>query len=118
MVLAKCDGIFQQLFRGGNDQLSKGKSLDLKLSQSAVLHTLGRKIYGWQKSFAFCTDSQEFKRLDTDIVSKVSDYEGWIRKKTGPLQAEERMQILGIPSTQKLFENDTGQGLSRVMPPP
>lgn len=101
--------------RGIKELLSKDKPLDSKLSQSAVLHALGRKIYGWQKSFAFCTDSHEFRRLDTDIVSKVSDYEGWIRKQTGSLQAEKRMQILGIPSTEKLFENDTGRRQSRVM---
>jgi hypothetical protein len=95
--------------RGIKELLSKGQPLDSKLSQSAILHTLGKKIYGWEKSFSFCTDSQEFKRLDTDIVTKVSDYEGWIRNKIESLPAMDRMQILGIPSTQKLFENDTGR---------
>ena len=98
--------------------LSKGKQFDPKLSQSAVLHTLGKKIYGWQKSFAFCTDSQEFRRLDRVIVSKVSDYENWIRSRTGSLPARERMLILGIPSAEKLFENDTKRELSRVVPLP
>jgi retron-type reverse transcriptase len=89
------------------DLLSKRKPLDPKLSQSAVLHVLGKKIYGWEKSFAFCTDSQEFRRLDTDMIRKVSNYENWIRRKTESLPAKERMEVLGIPSAEKLFENDT-----------
>ncbi len=104
--------------KGIYELLSKGKPLDPKLPQSAVLHALGKKIYGWQKSFAFCTDSQEFRQLDTDIVRKVSDYENWIRKKTGSLPAKKRMEILGIPSAEKLFEKDTGRAQSRVMPSP
>lgn len=95
--------------RGIKNLLLKGAQLDSKLSQSAVLHALGKKIYGWQKSFSFCTDSQEFRRLDSDIVSKVSDYENWIRKRTGSILAEQRMQILGIRSAEKLFEEDKGR---------
>ena len=100
--------------KGINELLSKGTPLDSKLSKSTILHDLGKKIYGWQKSFAFCTDSQAFRRLDSDIVLRVSNYEGWIHNKTRSLLAEERMQIIGIPSTEKLFETDTGRGRSRV----
>jgi hypothetical protein len=99
------------------DLLSKRKPLDPKLSQSAVLHVLGKKIYGWEKSFAFCTDSQEFRQLDTEIVLKVSNYENWIRRKTKSLSAKERMEVLGIPSAERLFEKDTKQRRSSVMPP-
>lgn len=95
--------------RGIKKLLLKGTPLDSKLSQSAVLSALGQKIYGWQKSFSFCTHSQEFRRLDSDIVLKVSDYENWIRSKTRSLPAEERMQILGIPSAENLFEKDKGR---------
>ena len=36
------------------EALTKGISLNSKQSQSAILDFLGRRIYGWQKSFAFC----------------------------------------------------------------
>ena len=93
--------------KGIKDLLSNGKPLDPNLSQSSALHALGRKIYGWQKSFAFCTDPQEFRQLDRDVFSKVSNYDNWIRDKTRTLSVNKRSEILGVPSAQKLFEQDS-----------
>lgn len=92
--------------KGINELLQQGKELNPKHSRSAVLHTLGKKIFGWQKSFAFCTDAQAFKLVDADVVAKVRDYEQWVQRKTKGLVAEELMHILGIPSTEQLFNSD------------
>lgn len=86
--------------------VARDSQFDRKLSQSAVLHSLGSKIYGWEKSFSFCTDAQAFRSLDSDILSMISDYENWVRSKTKALANSERMQVLGIPSTEVMFNSD------------
>ena len=98
--------------RGIKGLLLEGKTLDPSLARSAVLQALGRKIYGWQKSFSFCTDVQEFKRLDVMVVTKILDYENWIRARTKSLSSEQLMQILGVPSTEKLFLDGSGVSVS------
>lgn len=96
--------------------ISDGKPLDPKLSRSAVLQTLGKKIYGWQKSFAFCTDAQEFKRLDATVAIKIFDYEQWIRARTKALSPDELMEIVGITSTERLFTGDKAKSGFRASP--
>ena len=86
--------------------LKKGTPIDPKLSRSAVLHNLGKKIYGWQKSFSFCSNSQEFRKLDTVISKKVSNYEKWIQSRTSRYSNAQLMQILGIPNTENMYLKD------------
>ena len=83
--------------------LAKGNKLDPKAARSAVLQTTGKRLYGWQRSFAFCTDEQEFKKLDADIAKCVSDYDGWVCRKTRNVDMRKMLEVLGVPSTERLF---------------
>lgn len=83
----------------------RGSKLNPKMSQSATIDSLGKKIYGWQKSFSFCTHGQAFQQLDEYVAKQVSDYQGFIGRtlivSSVPMQ---KMMILGIPSTQQMFD--------------
>lgn len=95
------------------EYIETGKQINPKLSRSTVLYTLGKKMFGWQKSFAFCTNSQAFNRVDKEISKKVGDYEYWIRRTAGHLSNDRLMPILGIPNTTHLFEADKSKRISR-----
>ena len=83
-----------------------GKDLNPKLSQSAVLHTLGNRIYGWQKAFTFCNQRQPFEHLDNYISKQVMDYQWFIHRQLQGSPASTQAMILGIPSTIKMFDID------------
>lgn len=85
--------------------IEQGKALDPGKSRSAVLQSIGRKVFGWQRSFAFCTHVQPFQQLDADLGKKVMDYENWLRRKTQGLTISLKLKVLGIPSTEALFGN-------------
>jgi len=89
-----------------NEYLSNDKRMDSNLSRSSVLHSIGKKIYGWEKSFSFCTSAVEFAALDARIMKVISNYEYWIRRKTKNTPPEILMAVLGVPSTKFLFEID------------
>ncbi|WP_139051927.1 hypothetical protein [Roseibium sp. TrichSKD4] len=95
--------------KGINELIQQGKPFNPKHSRSATLHTLGKKIFGWQKSFAFCTDAQAFKLVDADVAGKVRDYEQWVQRKTSGLPHDKLMPILGIPITELLFKADVAK---------
>lgn len=99
--------------RGINELIQQGKPLNPKYSRSATLYTLGKKIFGWQKSFAFCTDAHAFKLVDADVAGKVRDYEQWVQRKTGGLPNDKLMPILGIPTTEQLFRADVAERKNR-----
>jgi RNA-directed DNA polymerase len=92
-----------------SELIAEGKQFDSKWSRSSVLHTTGKKIYGWEKSFSFCTHHQEFSQLDGKLQKYISDYEHWIRRKTTNISQDMFLQILGIPSTEALFNADQAQ---------
>ncbi|MBZ0218756.1 MAG: hypothetical protein K8F25_19525 [Fimbriimonadaceae bacterium] len=52
----------------------KGGTFPSLQSPSTVLYTLGKKLYGWQKSFAFCDDVTAFDYLDERIAKRVEKY--------------------------------------------
>ncbi|MHC0055839.1 reverse transcriptase domain-containing protein [Actibacterium sp. D379-3] len=54
--------------------IEEGERLDPKLSQSVVLKRIGDQLYGWQKSFSFCTEEREFEALDNHVFKLVTDY--------------------------------------------
>lgn len=87
----------------------RSNGFDFKQSRSHVLYKLSKKVYGWQKSFAFCTESQVFTDIDRDISKKVSDYEHWVSRKTRDVPPEKLMAIVGIPSMRRLFEATKAQ---------
>ena len=89
-----------------NELIQKGKPLDPKQTQSAVLQTIGKKTSGWQRSFAFCTDVQPFRQLDANLAKKITDYENWLSRKVRNLDVADKLMILGIPSAEALhFDN-------------
>lgn len=87
------------------EALTKGISLNSKHSQSATLDSLGRRIYGWQKSFAFCNQRQPFEHLDDYVAKQVADYHGVIVRQLGKADHRVKAMILGVPSTADMFDN-------------
>lgn len=87
------------------DRIHKGKTLDSKHARSAVLQTIGKKIFGWQRSFAFCTDAQPFRIIDEKLAKKITDYERWVSRKILNLGRLEKLRILGIPSAEELYSD-------------
>lgn len=85
------------------EAIRKGGGLDIKFSQSATLDAIGRRLYGWQKAFAFCTDLQPFQQLDDHVATHVLDYQEIVRRRLKGTSAEIHMMVYGIPSTRALF---------------
>jgi RNA-directed DNA polymerase len=72
------------------------------MSRTATLNAVDKKIFGWEKSFSFSTDSQAFKSLD-DYNSKVLlDYDSWVHSHTSKLTPKERLLILGVSNMEGL----------------
>lgn len=86
------------------EALTKGTSLNSKHSQSATLDSLGKRIYGWQKSFAFCNQRQPFEHLDDYVAKQVADYHGVIVRQLGKADHRVKAMILGVPSTADMFD--------------
>ncbi|WP_147405604.1 hypothetical protein [Paracoccus yeei] len=89
--------------------LTKGTSLNSKHSQSATLDSLGKCIYGWQKSFDFCNQRQPFEHLDDYVAKQVADYYGVIVRQLGRADHRVKAMILGVPSTADMFDNTRGK---------
>lgn len=90
------------------EPLTKGNSLNSKHSHSATLNSLGRRIYGWQKSFAFCNQRQPFEHLDDYVAKLVADYHSVIVRQLGKADLRVKAMILGVPSTADMFDNTRG----------
>lgn len=86
--------------------LRHGKSFPASQAESFVLQAIGKKVYGWQKSFAFCNDTAVFKKVDEDMQKKVFDYRNWVLKNIKSAQAETKMQIIGIPQIVEMHTDD------------
>lgn len=82
------------------------KSFDPKLSRSATLDRIGKKLYGWQKSFSYCTSSQVFREIDLKVFEYVTAYDRIIHRITESASSDLRMQALGIPNTEQMFLRD------------
>lgn len=82
----------------------KGGGLNPSRSQSATLAALGKRVYGWQKSFAFCNQRQPFQHVDDFVSSQVVDYQGFVSRQLSKVGPIEKMMILGVPSTAQMFD--------------
>ena len=82
--------------------LRHGKSFSAGQAESFVLQAIGKKVYGWQKSFAFCNDAAMFKKVDEDIQKKVIDYRNWVMKNAKSATPQAKMQIFGIPQMAQM----------------
>lgn len=87
----------------------KGGEFPVLQSPSAVLHTLGKKLYGWQKSFTFCDDVGAFEYIDERIAKRVEKYNQIVGRHTRGLAPSEKAKVYGIPSTASMFNADTRQ---------
>lgn len=85
------------------EALRTQKPLHSKLSRTGTLDSVGKKIYGWQKAFAFCTDDHPFRQLDEFVGKQISDYEAAIGRLLAQSDQATRMMVAGIPSTQTMF---------------
>ena len=88
------------------EALEGGGKLDVKKSQSATLDSLGRKIYGWQKSFAFCNQTQPFQQLDSYVAKQVAAYYEAVSRNLRKANIERQALALGIPSTLEMHKAD------------
>ncbi|SFS41246.1 Reverse transcriptase (RNA-dependent DNA polymerase) [Sulfitobacter marinus] len=81
----------------------KGGSFHSQQSPSSVLHTLGKKLYGWQKSFAFCDDVTIFEHVDERIAKRVEKYNQIVARHTRGLSLSQKATVYGLPSTVEMF---------------
>lgn len=86
--------------------LQQEKALDHKLSQSLVLKRVGDQLYGWQKSFAFCTDAREFEVLDNHVSRVVTNYVQTVQRWTTKVDPMTAARALGLPSAKEQFLRD------------
>ena len=84
----------------------KGGTFPSQQSPSTVLHTLGKKLYGWQKSFAFCDDVTAFEYIDERIAKRVEKYNQIVGRHTRDLSPSEKAKVYGIPSTASMFKRN------------
>jgi len=86
--------------------IKTGEKFDTRLSRSAVIERAGKKLFGWEKSFSFCTDAQSFRILDNDVAQLVHKYEQEIERTLKQATTSVRLQAIGIPSTADIFAAD------------
>lgn len=83
--------------------LIKGKPFHSKRSKTATLDTVGKRIYGWQKAFAFTTDAQPFQQLDSFLEDRILDYEAYVMRMLVKHDKAKQIKVIGIPSTREMF---------------
>ena len=86
--------------------VSGADAFDPQLSRSATLDRIGRKLFGWEKSFSFATDAQAFSHVDAKVAGYGENFEHEVSRILQPASLSVRMQALGIPSTQQLYQRD------------
>jgi hypothetical protein len=86
--------------------LQQAKNFPANHSESFVLQAIGKKAYGWQKSFAFCNEASTFEKVDQDIQKKVLDYRNWVFNNVKSASTETKMQVIGIPQMVEMHMSD------------
>lgn len=86
--------------------LKQGKPFDPSLSQSAVVKRIGEQLYGWEKSFSFCTDTQEFQSIDDHVSRLCIDYTQTVTRTLHKLDQQTAARILGLPSALDQYVKD------------
>lgn len=83
--------------------LDGNERFDPSKAKSATIDRLGKKAFGWQKSFSFSTDQQAFRYIDEQMSALVDDYDQqtsrWLAKADPALRA----RALGVPSMTDLY---------------
>jgi RNA-directed DNA polymerase len=88
------------------EALGKPEQLKPRLSRTATIDAIGKKIYGWQKAFSFCTDEKPFAQLDDFIAEKIIEYEAVVHRLTNGASIETRMMVTGMPSMREMFQGN------------
>ncbi len=73
------------------------------LTRTGTLNAIGKKIYGWQKAFSFCTEANPFEQIDDFVAKQILDYDGAIGRMLLGRDQTTRMMAIGIPSTHAMF---------------
>lgn len=81
--------------------IQNGDKLDPHLSQSIVLKRIGDQLYGWQKSFSFCTEEREFQAIDNHVARISTDYAQVVQRWISKIDASTAAKVLGIPSAKE-----------------
>ena len=88
------------------DYIAGADKFDKKYARSAVLDKIGRKLFGWQKSFSFSTDAQVFRILDNKISDLILTYEEIVGRHLKNAPKDKKMTALGITNTEQSFLAD------------
>ncbi|GAA6150579.1 group II intron reverse transcriptase/maturase [Pseudooceanicola nitratireducens] len=89
--------------------IASNQNLPPDLSFTGTMDGLRKHVYGWQKSFAFCTHVKEFRDLDRYVADKIADYQSWFIRKAGKSSRLTRAKLLGLPSMTAMFEEAQGR---------
>jgi len=88
------------------------KDFHMDWSRSAVIRKVGRRIYGWRKSFSFCNDWRSLAYLDNDIDKKIGSYEGFVLRMRRKCSKAQYMRIIGIPNVSEVAARETNDNSS------
>lgn len=97
--------------KAGISKLIAGKSgFRKEHALSTTLQEVSSFIYGWQKSFAFCTDAQPFSDLDRYVSGLVLDYKGFVGRMLAKSDLGQQMKVLGVPSMLEMHRATETKG--------
>ena len=102
------DDVIKRSTSAINSCSSSGQPLPPEFSFSGTVDGLRKHLYGWQKSFAFCTDVKEFRDLDRYVADRIADYQSWFIRKAAKNNRLTRSQLLGLPSMASMFHQAKG----------
>ncbi|MEL7200759.1 MAG: reverse transcriptase domain-containing protein [Pseudomonadota bacterium] len=111
----------KSLISSVNAELSKSKNSigritshndasDAASLPARTLDTVGKRIYGWQKSFSFSTDKQAFRHIDREVEKSVLDYWSFVIRASSKFQPEQKRQLLGVPTISSMETKNLRKG--------
>lgn len=83
-----------------------GRPLNPRHSYSSVNKRVGDQLYGWQKSFSFCTDAHEFKVIDKSVSKMIHDYNHAVQRMISKSEAKVVARVMGVPSAAEEYLKD------------
>lgn len=98
------DGTLRASTNAITQALKAGKAIPPDLSFVGAIDGLRKHLYGWQKSFAFCTHGTEFRNLDKYVADRIASHHSWFIRVAGTANQRTRAKLLGLPSMTEMFE--------------
>lgn len=96
--------IFDISLKHIREYLQKDADLHKFYTKSYVVDKIGKKYYGWVKSFSFCTERNIFTQLDDFMSKNLAQYHYKIERYLTNASKFKRMIVFGIPSGEYLYE--------------